>query len=275
MRRGLPARISGEAWPGRGGDEYDRSVIARFQRAAVVGTGALDLAGPTSSEESIPGDLLEEYREAERPSRGQWRADLWYLRQVVGFLCRLTWMFAVFNAAALILRAILDTFAPPGFAPHSYQLRSSASTYAAVITFLLAGCYAGYRMGRANSGTLAAFTASAVGHALALGFQVVLFYAVIRHDPAAQPFYVTGGWGEAGLPVIITSLPRYSGLLGGLCGKYVSRLRGRPSRPILVRERHSERPASSDDGRTRARGSPCGSLARVGVPDARRTTTPQ
>jgi hypothetical protein len=127
---------------------------------------------PLSSEESIPGDLLEEYREAVRPSHGPWRANLWYLRQVVGFLCRLTWMFAVFNAAALILRAILDTFAPPGFAPHSYQLRSSASTDAAVITFLLAGCYAGYRMGRANSGTLAAFTASAVGHALALGFRL-------------------------------------------------------------------------------------------------------
>ena len=99
---------------------------------------------PRSSEESIPGDLLEEYREAVRPSRGPWRANLWYLRQVGGFLCRLTWMFVVFNAAAVILRTIFDTFAPPGFAPHSYQLRSSASTYSAVGTFLLAGSYAGY-----------------------------------------------------------------------------------------------------------------------------------
>ena len=82
-------------------------------------------------------------------------------------------MFVVLNAAALILRTIFDTFAPPGFAPHSYQMRSSLSTYAAVGTFLLAGCYAGYRMGRANAGTLAAVTASAVGHALALGFDVV------------------------------------------------------------------------------------------------------
>ena len=60
---------------------------------------------PLSSEESIPGDLLEEYREAVRPSRGQWRANLWYLRQVAGFLCRLTWMFVVLNAAALISAA--------------------------------------------------------------------------------------------------------------------------------------------------------------------------
>src|SRR5476649_1011301 len=48
MRRGPPARISGEAWLGRGGKAYDRdrSAAARFQRAAVVGTGAIDLAGP-------------------------------------------------------------------------------------------------------------------------------------------------------------------------------------------------------------------------------------
>ena len=184
---------------------------------------------PLSSEESIPGDLLEEYREAVRPSRGEWRANLWYLKQVAGFLCRLTWMFVVLNAAAVILRTIIDTFAPPGFGPHSYQLRSSASTYAAVGTFLLAGIYAGYRMGRANAGTLAAVTASAVGHALALIVGVVLFYTVIRDDPAKlRVFYVTGGWGEAiGMPVVITIIAAPLGLLGGFCGEYVSRLRGR------------------------------------------------
>jgi hypothetical protein len=184
---------------------------------------------PLSSEESIPGDLLEEYRQAVRPSRGQWRANLWYLKQVAGFLCRLTWMFVVLNASAVVLRTLLDTFAPPGFGPHSYQLRSSWSSRAAILTFLLAGCYAGYRMRRANSGTLAAFTASAVGHTLALGFQVVLFYTVIRHDPAMlHVFYVTGGWGEAiGMPVVITMIAAPLGLLGGFCGEYVSRLTGR------------------------------------------------
>ena len=188
---------------------------------------------PLSSEESIPEDLLEEYREAVRPSRGQWRANLWYFEQVAGFWCRLAWMFVALNAAALILRTIFDTFAPPGVAPHSYQLRSSLSTYAAVGTFLLAGCYAGYRMRRANSGTLAAFTASAVGHALALGFQVVLFYTVIRHDPTTlHVFYATGGWGEAiGMPVIISVVVAPLGLLGGFCGEYISRLPSRRRAP--------------------------------------------
>jgi hypothetical protein len=190
--------------------------------------GLLTWLVPLSSAESIPGDLLEEYREAVLPSRGPWRANLWYIRQVVGFLCRLTWMFVVFNAAAVILRTIVDTFAPPGLAPDSYQLRSSASTYSAVATFLLAGSYAGYRMGRACAGALAAVTASAVGFALALSFDVVLFRTVIRQDPAKLSlFYVTGGWSEAiGLPVIITFIAAPLGLLGGVCGRYVRRLRG-------------------------------------------------
>jgi hypothetical protein len=124
---------------------------------------------------------------------------------------------------------MIDTFAPPGFGPHSYQFRSSASTYSAVGTFLLAGIYGGYRMGRANTGTLVAFTASAVGHALALGFEIALFYAVIRHDPAKlHIFYVTGGWDESiGMPVVITVIAAPLGLLGGFCGEYLSRLPGR------------------------------------------------
>jgi hypothetical protein len=179
---------------------------------------------PRSSEESISGDLLEEYREAVRPARGARRANLWYLRQVGGFLSRLTWMFVIFNAAAIIVRTILDTFAPPGFTAHSYQFRSAASTYAAVSTFLVAGFYAGYRLGRARAGVLAAVTASAGGFALALIFELVLFYSVIRDDPGRlDVFSVTGGWGEAiGLPVIITLVAALLGALGGLCGKYAS-----------------------------------------------------
>jgi len=180
---------------------------------------------PLSSEETIPGDLLEAYRDAVRPSRGRWRANLWYLGQVAGFLFRLAWVFVVLNAAAVILRTILDTFLPP----HSYQLRSAWSGNAAIATFLLAGIYGGYRVGRVRAGMLAAVTASAVGHTLALIVGVVLFHTVIRNDPAKLTlFYVTGGWDEAiGMPVIITFIAAVLGSCGGLCGKYLSRLPGR------------------------------------------------
>jgi hypothetical protein len=37
--------------------------------------------------ETIPGDLLEEYREERLPLMGRVRANLWYLRQVAGVAC--------------------------------------------------------------------------------------------------------------------------------------------------------------------------------------------
>src|SRR3954468_24641011 len=44
-----------------------------------------------SDSESIPGDLLEEYREIRRPSLGRLRADTWYIRQVLSVLWRILW----------------------------------------------------------------------------------------------------------------------------------------------------------------------------------------
>ena len=38
--------------------------------------------------ESESGDLLEAYRDSIFPLRGRWRADLWFLRQVVGYILR-------------------------------------------------------------------------------------------------------------------------------------------------------------------------------------------
>jgi hypothetical protein len=41
--------------------------------------------------EAISGDLLEEYREHVRPTRGPWAARLWYARQVLSFIGPLAW----------------------------------------------------------------------------------------------------------------------------------------------------------------------------------------
>src|SRR5262249_49197012 len=67
---------------------------------------------PRATEESVSGDLLEEYCDAILPARGKRRADLWYLRQIAGFLWRATWMFIVLYAALLIVRGLADVFAP-------------------------------------------------------------------------------------------------------------------------------------------------------------------
>jgi hypothetical protein len=38
--------------------------------------------------ETQSGDLLEAYRDSIYPSRGRWRADLWFIRQVAGYVFR-------------------------------------------------------------------------------------------------------------------------------------------------------------------------------------------
>jgi len=47
---------------------------------------ALRLLLPAGDAEAVTGDLIEEYRESVYPSRSRWRADLWYVRQVMGFV---------------------------------------------------------------------------------------------------------------------------------------------------------------------------------------------
>jgi hypothetical protein len=185
---------------------------------------------PRASDESVSGDLLEQYRETVFPARGALGANVWYVRQAAGFLWRSTWIFVVFFASILILRTIVDTFAPPGLAPHSYQFRSALSGRSAIGTFLVAGLFAGYRTGRSSAGLLTALVTSAAGYAIAVCFDIVLFLTVIQHDAEKLSlFYITGGWGEElGLPIIHTFIAAMLGLLGGTCGEYLSRIRRRP-----------------------------------------------
>ena len=55
--------------------------------------------------DSISGDLLEEYRERILPSRGATAADRWYVRQMLGYLWRATWLWAVVFAAVITVTA--------------------------------------------------------------------------------------------------------------------------------------------------------------------------
>jgi hypothetical protein len=65
-----------------------------------------------SDRETVSGDLLEEYRESVIPERGSRGADTWYLRQVAGFLWRVTWFWAVLFAGASLTRTRYDWLVP-------------------------------------------------------------------------------------------------------------------------------------------------------------------
>ncbi len=96
--------------------------------------------------ESVSGDLLEEYRESVYPSRGWWRADVWYVRQVIGFVARMPLMWGLVFAACMAGRDLLDTFAPPV----NWGPRSAVTTWSAIALFVLVGAAGAWRTGRAS-----------------------------------------------------------------------------------------------------------------------------
>jgi hypothetical protein len=61
--------------------------------------------------ETISGDLLEEYREHVRPTRGPWAARLWYVRQILSFMSPLAW--GVLIGVMLGTWQLVDTAAEP------------------------------------------------------------------------------------------------------------------------------------------------------------------
>jgi DNA-binding MarR family transcriptional regulator len=149
--------------------------------------------------EGIEGDMLEEY--GERVGRhGRRMADAWYVRQVVGFLWRLSWPFGLLVTALVITRSIADTFVPPD----NYQVRSVLLTFGAIWGYLFAGAYAAWRTrrdwsGGLVSGAIVALSAHAIGSAISIAAGIALYFTVISRDPAmARLFQMTAAGANSG-----------------------------------------------------------------------------
>jgi hypothetical protein len=65
---------------------------------------------PPEMRETVSGDLLEEYREARVPLTGEFRADLWYWRQVGGMWLRAYGWFVVAAVLPLVVSDVFNTF---------------------------------------------------------------------------------------------------------------------------------------------------------------------
>jgi len=165
--------------------------------------------------ESVSGDLLEEYRETIVPALGS-AADRWYVRQVASFLFRASWAWGALVGAALVLRYMLDTFAPPT----DYKLRAAILTYGVFAACLLAGSNAAWRGRSVRAGILISITAATIGALISLvGSGVML---AIWHDPATlDAWRRSGGLDEAFLdvPLKIVAIGAILGSGGALFGK--------------------------------------------------------
>ena len=98
--------------------------------------------------ESIPGDLLEEYRDARLPSLGRLGANLWYVRSVLSLFARILWPYAI----GIVALRIISFPLPRGWNPSLVQA-PGVSLLDAII-FL----WAGYHGRSAPAGSRPAFS---------------------------------------------------------------------------------------------------------------------
>jgi len=134
-----------------------------------------------SDSESIPGDLLEEYREVRCPSLGPLRADVWYMKQVLSVLWRVAWPCVV----AIIALRIVSFPLPRGWNP-SLVPAPGVSLLDALV-FAWAGYYGSQKTGLFITGVVMASVTSLVG------FTTFFIYAAVTSpslllSPFEKPF---------------------------------------------------------------------------------------
>lgn len=169
--------------------------------------------------ESISGDLLEEYRETIHPTRGQAAADVWYARQVLGFVLRSVRIWALLFAAAFIARTALDWLIPPV----EFHTRATVSTSLGIAILLITGIWATMRSGSLVAGTVAGIAATAIGALISIAGAAGLL--AMWHDPNTMAaIRASGGLAEVfGLPIMMILPGAVLGTVGGLLGATVRR----------------------------------------------------
>jgi hypothetical protein len=169
--------------------------------------------------ESIPGDLLEEYREARRPPLGSFRADVWYLRSVLSFFVRVLWPCAL----AIVALRIVSFPLPRGWNPSLVQAPGVSALDA--IIFLWAGYYGSQRTGRLATGILTACVTSVIG------FTIFFIYAALTNPalllaPFEKPFIFV-------IIAVLLSIALGFAVVAGAAGAVVGRRRTPPA-PIAA-----------------------------------------
>lgn len=109
--------------------------------------------------DSVPGDLLEEYRDVKLPALGARRANHWYRRQVLGTIWRVMW------PCFLAVSALRVLFFPlPGGWNPSLVPAPGVSALDAVL-FVAIGFYGSRRTGRLATGIIMSGLTAIVGAA--------------------------------------------------------------------------------------------------------------
>jgi hypothetical protein len=122
------------------------------------------LFAPAGRQDSVVGDLLEEYREVQLPRFGHAAANRWFGRHALGFLWRIALPWAIAFALTNAARDVLDALVPTD----DFHFRSVVSTNLGLATYATAGLVTGWRCGRIVAGTAVSIVMTAMSTAMYL-----------------------------------------------------------------------------------------------------------
>src|SRR5262245_25479833 len=105
IRHGLPCPLKGVRMDGHVGYSGEAAAPPSWAQSLLA------LLLTPGDQESVPRDILAEYRESRLPVLGQRRADLWYFQQVAGLLGRASLPWAAVLGALCSGRVLLDAWA--------------------------------------------------------------------------------------------------------------------------------------------------------------------
>jgi hypothetical protein len=168
----------------------------------------------------VSGDLLEEYRDSVYPLCGRRSADLWYVRQVFGFVAHRTYAWAVIFAVAFIARTAMDWLLPTT----DFHLRATLSTVLGVGILLLAGFWAALRSGSFTAGPLAGISIVAIAAPISIAGTAALL--AMSHAPSTiAAIHGSGGLAEVfTLPLLMIVPGVIFGAVGGFVGSAAKRM---------------------------------------------------
>ena len=123
------------------------------------------LFAPARRQDSVVGDLLEEYREVQRPQHGVAAANRWFARHALGFLWRVAMPWAIAFGLMMAARDVFDLLIPT---TDNFHFRSAVTTYLAMGTYATAGLVTGWRCGRIVAGIAVCLCMTATAFALSV-----------------------------------------------------------------------------------------------------------
>jgi len=148
---------------------------------------------PLDMAETVSGDLLEEYRESRVPAVGEFRADLWYWRQVGSMWLRAYWWLVVSAVLLHIVHDVFDTFRGPSGVSSLDGLPTLVlavlSRVGLVGLVALATVYGSWRAERWQGGFVAALGVSVIAWLCMAAWGSATFHSFARVQQA-NPYWV-------------------------------------------------------------------------------------